>query len=113
MQILSRFTAAASGGLLWFALAVSLHLPAALAADDLPIPSLPWTPRSDSLNVKDVGAAGDGKTDDTAAIQKALSHENRAEDTLKASDLHQLVPALDDLRRLGEVDLTLNHSGDK
>jgi hypothetical protein len=41
---------------------------------------------------------------------QALSHENRAEDSLPASELHRLVPALDDLRRLGEVDLTLNHA---
>ena len=41
---------------------------------------------------------------------KALSHENRAEDNLPAGEFHRLVPALDDLRRLGEVDLKLNHS---
>jgi hypothetical protein len=43
--------------------------------------------------------------------EKVLSHENRAEDNLPAGEFHRLVPALDDLRRLGEVDLTLNHSG--
>jgi hypothetical protein len=42
---------------------------------------------------------------------KTLSQENRAEDSLPAGKLHRLVPALDDLRRLGEVDLRLNHSG--
>ena len=42
---------------------------------------------------------------------KALTPENRAEDSLPTGELHRLVPALDDLRRLGEVDLRLNHSG--
>jgi len=44
---------------------------------------------------------------------KTLSHENRAEDSLPAGEFHRLVPALDDLRRLGELDLTLNHSDAK
>jgi len=37
------------------------------------IPSLAWTPRSDWVDVKRLGAVGDGKADDTAAIQKALA----------------------------------------
>jgi len=36
------------------------------------IPSLAWAPRSDWVNVKGLGAVGDGAADDTAAIQKAL-----------------------------------------
>jgi polygalacturonase len=31
-----------------------------------------WTPRADWVNVKDLGAKGDGTSDDTAAITTAL-----------------------------------------
>ena len=40
---------------------------------------------------------------------KTLSHENRAEDNLPADQFHRLVPALEDLRRLGELHLRPNH----
>lgn len=39
----------------------------------LSLPTLPWTPRSDWIDVRAHGAKGDGVTDDTAAIQTALS----------------------------------------
>ena len=42
---------------------------------------------------------------------KVLSHENKAEDNLPADQLKRLVPAFDDLRRLGELDLQINHPG--
>ena len=43
------------------------------------------------------------------AKDKALSHENRAADNLPASQWGRLSAALDDLRRLGELDLRINH----
>ncbi len=46
----------------------------AAAQDGAPprIPALGWEPRSDWVSVKDRGAAGDGRADDTAAIQAVL-----------------------------------------
>ena len=38
------------------------------------IPELNWQQRSDWINVQTAGAKGDGKTDDTAAIQAVLDH---------------------------------------
>ena len=43
------------------------------------------------------------------AADNVLSHENRAEDNMSAADLIRLAPALDDLRRLGALDLKINH----
>ncbi len=59
----------------WLALAALLiaHLVQAAAPARPQIPSLPWTPRSDWVDVQGLGAKGDGAADDTAAIQAALS----------------------------------------
>jgi Pectate lyase superfamily protein len=67
-------TTPASFRWLWTALALLALMPVAQAAVD--IPRLTWSERSDWINVKtDVtpGAVGDGKADDTAAIQAALT----------------------------------------
>ena len=44
------------------------------------------------------------------AADKVLSHENRADDNMSPAELIRLAPALDDLRRLGALDLKINHS---
>ena len=54
---------------------------ASARADETTIPRLTWEPRSDWMNVRDLGAKGDGMADDTAAIQAVLdrtpeNHEN-------------------------------------
>ena len=59
-----------------FALCLLLGALPLSASSPLPIPELPilaWPSHPDWLDVKKMGAAGDGKTDDTAAIQSALS----------------------------------------
>jgi hypothetical protein len=43
------------------------------------------------------------------AANRTLTHEDRAEDNLPADQYDRLAPALDDLRRLGEADLRINH----
>jgi hypothetical protein len=43
------------------------------------------------------------------AAKGTLTRENRAEDDLPADQYDHLAPALDDLRRLGEADLRINH----
>ena len=44
------------------------------------------------------------------AVDKVLSHEGRAADNMSPADLIRLSPALNDLRRLGALDLRINHS---
>ena len=51
--------------------AVSYHVASATPCPALPV--LNWEPRSDWISVKDHGAVGDGKADDTEAIQAVLS----------------------------------------
>ena len=61
--------------------------------------------KSPSLRLHLVGNEGV----DVEGKDTVLSHESRAMDNLSADQMARLVPALDDLRRLGELDLRLNH----
>ena len=49
------------------------------------------------------GVAVEGK-------DRVLSHENRAADNMSPDEAARLATALDDLRRLGALDLRLNHA---
>ena len=46
---------------------------------------------------------------DVEGKDKVLTHESRGNDNLPPERLGRLIPALDDLRRLGELDLRINH----
>ena len=61
--------------------------------------------RSPAFRLYRVGNSGV----DVGAKDQVLSHENRALDNLSADQLGRLAPALDDLRRLGALDLQINH----
>ena len=61
--------------------------------------------KSPSLNLHLLGNEGVA----VDATDKALSHENRAADNVPVAELARFAAALDDLRRLGELDLQLNH----
>ena len=63
-RLLRHATLASASGAL-----VALTPPPSLRAAEPPQPA---TPRSDGLNVRDFGAAGDGKQDDTPAFEAAL-----------------------------------------
>jgi hypothetical protein len=52
---------------------LTLFFATALGTRATELPQLNWTAGSDWLNVKTFGAKGDGKTDDTASLQKAFA----------------------------------------
>jgi hypothetical protein len=65
--------------------------------------------KESSMNLHLLGNEGVGVT----GKGKELTDENRARDNLPTEKLGRLAPALDELRRLGELDLEINHPGNK
>ena len=93
MIVLGVLVFLAGGGIAWFrqyayrlaSVLLSLLLvcaagcaPATGTFTSVPLPSLAWQPVSDWVNVKNLGAVGDGVTDDTASLQAASMGSNTA-----------------------------------
>ena len=103
-----------AGGLLGaLVLAVGFMTPAAEAQDAAPLGCVTAPTSPLVVNVKDKGAKGDGRTDDTEAIQAAIDDVGGTGGTVLVPGGTYMVDAVDKQRRLAlRTDMTLELAKD-